>query len=185
VQAPVEIRYEGAILAKGVAPTGSLEEGLFLPLADPMPVGTRLELRNERETHLVRVVKVTESAEAGHAGVSVKPAGHPEPVELLPEPEPVAPVIAAPAVPATPARPATPAAPPAHAPQGSNGIGKSAVAGTIGPSGPAPTAAASTETSDGVPEGIDGEDTGNTSEYPALSNGASGPKRRQKKRKPR
>jgi hypothetical protein len=168
VQAPVEIRYEGAVLAKGVAPTGSLEEGLFLPLADPMPVGTRLELRNERETHLVRVVKVTESAEAGHAGISVKPAGHPEP-ELLPEPEPVAPPVAAP-------------------PPSSNGVGKAAAAGVIsgniGPSGPPPTAAASTETSDGVPDTVlEGEDTGNTSEYPAISNGAGG-KRRQKKRKP-
>ncbi len=171
MQAPVEIRYEGAILAKGVAPTGSLEEGLFLPLSDPMPVGTRLELRNEHETHLVRVVKVTESAEAGHAGISVKPAGHPEPVELLPDPEP-APVAPAPAAPAPT----------------SNGAGKTIVAGTINPAatGPAPTAAASTETSDGVPEAIDGEDTSNTSEYPALSNGASGAKsRRQKKRKPR
>lgn len=177
MQAPVEIRYEGAILAKGVAPTGSLEEGLFLPLADPMPVGTRLELRNDRESHLVRVVKVTESAEAGHAGISVKPAGHPEPVEVFPDPEPVAAPVPA---------PVAAVAPKPTVVNTGNGLGKTATAsGTLGASAPAPTAAASTETSDGVPDGvIEPEDTGSTSEYPAISNGAGGKKRRQKK-KPR
>src|SRR5688500_10965103 len=146
-----------------------------------MPVGTRLELRNDRESHLVRVVKVTESAEAGHAGISVKPAGHPEPVEFFSDPEPVV----APAPVPAPAPVAAAAPKPAVVNTG-NGLGKTATAsGTLGASAPAPTAAASTETSDGVPDNvIDPEDTGSTSEYPAISNGAAGKKRRQKK-KPR
>jgi hypothetical protein len=92
VQAPVEIRYEGAVLAKAVAPSGSLEEGgtLFLPLPDPMPVGTRLELRSGSDTAFVRVVKVTESADAALAGIAVRTVGTHDPVELPLESEPAA-----------------------------------------------------------------------------------------------
>jgi hypothetical protein len=153
VQAPVEIRYEGAVLAKAVAPSGSLEEGgtLFLPLPDPMPVGTRLELRSGSDTALVRVVKVTESADAALAGIAVRTVGTHDPVELPLEPEPAA-------------------APAAHQSPSSNG----AVARTItGASG-------AVEIGDG--DG-DGEDTTSTSEYPALSNGAGAKKRQRKRKR--
>jgi hypothetical protein len=197
VQAPVEIRYEGTVLAKAVSPSGSLEEGgtLFLPLPDPMPVGTRLELKSDREITLVRVVKVIESADAAVAGISVRPFGHAEPVEVF-DPEPSAPLAAPPpAAPATPVAPAAVAPPPnlpapvapsapsspVPVPPGSNGAGRAAIAGTI--DNPAVRSGVITEP---LNEGdsVEVDDTTSTAEYPALANGA-GTKRRKKTRKPR
>lgn len=204
MQAPVEIRYEGTVLAKAVAPSGSLEEGgtLFLPLPDPMPVGTRLELRSDRETTLVRVVKVTESADVALAGISVRPFGHAEPVEVFdpdppltaPAPTPVASAAVAPP-PAAPSGspPSSPrSVPPAHGhapppaapsnPAGPNGAGRPiAIAGTI--DNPSVPSGVITESVEGG-ESVEVEDTASTSEYPALANGA-GLKRRKKTRKPR
>jgi hypothetical protein len=203
VQAPVEIRYEGAVLAKAVAPSGSLEEGgtLFLPLPDPMPVGTRLELWSDHETTLVRVVKVTESPDSAAAGVSVRHINIAEPVEIF-DPEPSVPHAAAPtpvAASATAPAPRAPAAappPPAAAepssaanlpvpvPVATNGANRSApisASGTI--DNPAVTSASGVigEPMD-AGESVEVEDTTTTSEYPALPNGA-GTKRRKKARK--
>jgi hypothetical protein len=201
VQAPVEIRYEGAVLAKGVAPAGSLEEGgtLFLALPDPMPVGTRLELRSDHETTLVRVVKVTESPDAATAGITVRHISIIEPVEVFEPDPPVAapaptPVAAASVAPA-PVAPASagaaapiPTAPHRPAPaadanrDGANGDGRPvAVSGTI--DNPAVGSGIVTESVEGG-ESVEVEDSASTSEYPALTNGA-GIKRRKKSRKPR
>jgi hypothetical protein len=206
VQAPVEIRYEGAVLAKAVAPSGSLEEGgtLFLPLPDPMPVGTRLELWSASETTLVRVVKVTESPDAAAAGVSVRHINIAEPVEIFdPEPSvptsvptpvaasatapaPTAPRAAPVAAPApTPAAPAPRAELPEPVPAAVNGANRSApvtVSGTIDNPAVTSTSGVIGEPMD-AGESVEVEDTSSTSEYPALPNGV-GTKRRKKARKP-
>jgi hypothetical protein len=211
VQAPVEIRYEGAVLAKAVAPTGSLEEGgsLFLPLADPMPVGTRLELRTPSDTTLVRVVKVVESVDAAVAGMTVRPFGISEPIEVFePDPPLAAPApVAASAVAPAPVAPAArgtsttanAASPPPPTPKpdaaapvtakvepptepaapGGNGAGRSSVAGTIN-NGALLSGVVEAPMEGG--ESVEVEDTTSTSEYPALANGAG--RRRKKARKP-
>lgn len=152
---------------------------MFLPLADPMPVGTRLELHNERETALVRVVKVIESADAAQAGVNVRPAGIAEHVEPIFEPEP------APAPPpAVVVAPAPVASPPgqAHGEVVSNARAPHAGAADQGAVPTVIVGEVSEPIEAGEAELAESQDTASTSEYPALSNGA-GNKRRTRKRK--
>lgn len=178
VQAPIEIRYEGAVLARAASATGSLEDGgtLFVPLADPMPVGTRLELHAGADVALVRVVKVVESADPQVAGINVRPAGvadHFEHVETVPEP--VAPAASAPVA----------AAPAPTKKQGTGKTGTHQISGEL----PATARAAAPAPSNGVNPGetgevatLEGDDTSSTSEYPALSNGAGGKRKRKTKK---
>jgi hypothetical protein len=185
VQAPVEIVYEGAILARGVSPSGNLEDGgtMFLLLADPMPVGTRLELRGTDETALVRVVRVTESPDPTIAGVAVRPAGVAEPVETFAEYEAIPQSIPS-------GTSAAYSAPHSGAARTSNGAGRLEASAPIvvsaEVSAPIPVAVANQESSavneTATGEG-EGDETGSTSEYPALNNGAASGKRRQRRRK--
>lgn len=78
MEGPVEIRYAG--VAIGRAESAKAREGeagvFFLPLTEPMPVGTRLELRAGADTHPAHVIKVVEGANS--AGMEVRlgePAG--------------------------------------------------------------------------------------------------------------
>ncbi|HEY0706620.1 MAG TPA: hypothetical protein VGG33_07480 [Polyangia bacterium] len=165
---------------------------MFLPLADPMPVGTRLEVRSPDETALVRVVKVTESADPNVAGVAVRPAGVAEPVETFPEYEGVPQAIPT-------ATSAGFSAGHSGAARSSNGAGRperSAPVPVVTQAAPQPVSpetsapvpiAVVTEESSAVNANAAGEgesdETGSTSEYPALNNGAPAGKRRQRKRK--
>ncbi len=195
MQAPVEIRYEGAILAKAVAPTGTLDEGgtLFLPVTDPMPVGTRLELRAGGEVALVRVVKVTESPDARVAGMAVRPAGvaEPEPLPIEPEPIPEPPRSEPPGAESTrpesrAVRPvaasATGPAPTGPAPTGPTSTEPSGAQASVSGTIQSPASLGETGEHDLIEMG-EGDDTASTSEYPVFSNG-QGKKRRSKRRKP-
>ena len=102
MEAPLEIRYAGVVIgraqdipsAEGDAPP------FFIPIRDPMPVGTVLRLRaGDRETP-VRVVRAVESADAATCGIQVRTIGEAE--EVSPE------FIPAPAVLAEKVKPATP-----------------------------------------------------------------------------
>jgi hypothetical protein len=87
----VEIRYEGVVIDRITGMSGSMEQGGVLQLrtAEPMPVGTRLELRIGSEVSFVRVVRVTEAAASEASIMHVRAAGLTEPFEvtLLPNPE--------------------------------------------------------------------------------------------------
>jgi hypothetical protein len=113
VQTPIEIRYEGTVIGTATSTTGSLDDGtLYLSTADPMPVGTKLELATGREVTQVRVVRVSESADARAVGMIVRALSASEPVDI-----PMPPVVVVPPRPAPPAG----STPPSHRPLSSSG----------------------------------------------------------------
>ncbi len=87
----MEIRYEGVVIDRISAMAGSMEQGgvLQLTTAEPMPVGTRLELCVGPEVSFVRVVRVTEASVAATSVMHVRAVGQSEPFEvtLLPNPD--------------------------------------------------------------------------------------------------
>jgi hypothetical protein len=94
MEAPLEIRYAGVVIgraqevrgAEGDAPT------FFIPVRDPMPVGTVLHLRaGDRETP-VRVVRAVETTDAAACGMQVRTIGEAEEVarDFIPPPAAVA-----------------------------------------------------------------------------------------------
>jgi hypothetical protein len=91
VETPVEIRYEGVVIDRIHAVSGTMEQGgiLLLSTTEPMPVGTRLELCSGAEVSQVRVVRVTEVAAPATSTMHVRAVGLSEPFEvtLLPNPE--------------------------------------------------------------------------------------------------
>jgi len=94
MEAPLEIRYAGVIIgraqevrsAEGDAPT------LFIPVRDPMPVGTVLRLRSGDHETPVRVVRAVECTDAAACGMQVRTIGEAEEValEFIPPPAVVA-----------------------------------------------------------------------------------------------
>jgi hypothetical protein len=91
VETPVEIRYEGVVIDRINAMSGTMEQGgvLQLTTAEPMPVGTRLELCAGTEISSVRVVRVTEASLPASSVMHVRAVGLSEPFEvtLLPNPD--------------------------------------------------------------------------------------------------
>jgi len=77
VETSIELGYAGVVIGR-VTVSGEIDEnGLFLPLPDPLPVGTRLNLKIDGRAADARVIAVSESAEPGKAGMKVRigPAG--------------------------------------------------------------------------------------------------------------
>jgi hypothetical protein len=72
VQAPVEIRYAGVVVSRSdtVRPQGDGNK-LFLAAAEPMPVGTRLELRSGDNVVAAQVTWVFESSDPAVSGMDV------------------------------------------------------------------------------------------------------------------
>jgi hypothetical protein len=123
MEAPVEIRYSGVILGRvNEMPNAGEAEPFFLPMREPLPVGTVLRLRlDDRETP-VRVVRTVESSDPEAAGMQVRAIGEselvafefiPAPVLMLdtPRSEPVTPVVEIEAQRSAPAGIATAAGP--------------------------------------------------------------------------
>jgi hypothetical protein len=160
--------------------SGSVEQGGILQLvtAEPMPVGTRLELCAGGEISYVRVVRVTEALVPAASAMHVRAVGQSEPFEvtLLPNPDytgehradtrPRAP---------EPPRPPEPAAEPPILTEGGDG---EAV--------PEPIGAESSLNGAGDPlasDEISGlHETGVSSEYPSTGNGANTKRRRRRRR---
>ena len=92
MEAPVEIRYSGVILGRvGEMPNADEAAPFFLPMREPLPVGTVLHLRlDDRETP-VRVVHTIESPDPEVAGMQVRTIGESEVVafEFIPAPVPM------------------------------------------------------------------------------------------------
>ena len=72
VETSIELGYAGVVIGR-VTVSGEIDEGgLFLPVPDPLPVGTRLTLKIDGRAAEARVIAVSESAEAGKAGMKVR-----------------------------------------------------------------------------------------------------------------
>jgi hypothetical protein len=174
----VEIRYEGVVIDRITGISGSVDSGAVVQLAtaEPMPVGTRLELWNGSEVSYVRVVRVTEAVGSEVSAMHVRAMGLSEPFEvtLLPNPEYYESRAKSGEVPRTPEPP-----PPPPRPEDAQAV-------------PEPVA------SEGASEGhngngahprdeISGEisgliDTGASSEMPSAGNGTNNKRRRRRRR---
>jgi hypothetical protein len=72
VETSIELGYAGVVIGR-VTVTGNIDEGgLFLPVPDPMPVGTKLTLKMDGRSAEARVISVVESAEPGKAGMKIQ-----------------------------------------------------------------------------------------------------------------
>jgi hypothetical protein len=92
MEAPVEIRYSGVILGRiDEMPNAGEAAPFFLPMREPLPVGTVLRLRLEDRETPVRVVHTVESPDPEVAGMHVRAIGESEVVafEFIPAPVPM------------------------------------------------------------------------------------------------
>jgi hypothetical protein len=90
MEAPLEIRYAGVVIgrAQEVRSGEGDSPSFFIPVREPMPVGTVLHLRSgDRETP-VRVVRAVETADAAACGMQVRTMGEAEEVvrDFIPPP---------------------------------------------------------------------------------------------------
>ncbi len=102
MEAPLEIRYAGVVIGRAQELRGAEGDSpsFFIPVRDPMPVGTVLHLRSgDRETP-VRVIRAVETTDAAACGMQVRTMGEAEEV--------VRDFIPPPAVAAEKSKPATP-----------------------------------------------------------------------------
>ena len=94
MEAPLEIRYAGVVIgrAQEVRSAEANAPSFFLPVRDPMPVGTVLRLRAGDHETPVRVVRAIEVADAAACGMQVRTIGESEEVapEFIPPPAVVA-----------------------------------------------------------------------------------------------
>jgi hypothetical protein len=72
VETSIELGYAGVVIGR-VTVSGDIDDGgLFLPVPDPLPVGTRLNLKINGRAAEARVISVLESADPGKAGMKVR-----------------------------------------------------------------------------------------------------------------
>jgi hypothetical protein len=96
MQAPIEIRYAGVVVGRvqEVSTSDGDASSYFLPLREPMPVGSVVRLRSGDQETPARVVRAVEAAEAAGSGMHVRLIGDAEVVapEWIPPPAAIAPV---------------------------------------------------------------------------------------------
>jgi hypothetical protein len=142
MEAPVEIRYSGVILGRiDEMPNAGEMAPFFLPMREPLPVGTVLHLRLEDRETPVRVVRTVESPDPDVAGMHVRAIGEsdvvafefiPAPVPMLdpPRSEPATPVVEIDAQKSAPEESVTAAAP-AEAAVAETGVAQAAQAAQV------------------------------------------------------
>ena len=178
----MEIRYEGVVISRITGMTGTVDQGgvLQLQTAEPMPVGTRLELCAGSDVSFVRVVRVTEGATSESSTMFVRAVGQSEPFEvtLLPNPDYLADSRARAEIPRAP-EPPPPAPPPPTPAIEAAGSDADAVPEAIGSEGSLNGAGDHSGT-----EEISGLiDTGASGEMPGVGgNGAVNKRRRRRRR---
>ena len=101
----IEVRYAGVAVGRATQVRDWTEAGAFIGFAEPLPTGTRVELRADGVRQVARVEAVIESADPAAAGMRVRfgSEGVSSASARAPEPAPV--VQAAPAAQAEPAAP--------------------------------------------------------------------------------
>ena len=115
VDTSVEVRYAGVVVGRGLVLRDQGDEGTFVGIPEPLPVGTLVTLKTGETVREARVDEVVESAEPSAVGMHVRWGGEvraaaPAPTPQVP-PRAPAPVAAQPAPVA--AQPAPVAAEPA------------------------------------------------------------------------
>ena len=135
VETSIELRYAGVVIGKvtvagadpGADPGAIDENGLFLSVPDPLPVGTKVSLKIDERAVEGRVIGVAESTDPAKCGMRIRigaatkvaatasasappPPPAPAAVPVAVAPAPSAPVETAPTEPAAPADAAVAAA---------------------------------------------------------------------------
>jgi hypothetical protein len=94
MEAPLEIRYAGVTIGRAQEVRSAKDDvpSFFIPVRDPMPVGTVLRMRSGDHETPVRVVRAVETTDAAACGMQVRTIGEAEEVapEFIPPPAVVA-----------------------------------------------------------------------------------------------
>ena len=94
MEAPLEIRYAGVVIGRAQEVRNAERDPLsfFIPVRDPMPVGTVLHVRSGEQETPVRVVHAVETTDAAACGMQVRTLGEAEVVarDFIPPPATVA-----------------------------------------------------------------------------------------------
>jgi hypothetical protein len=77
MQAPVEIRYAGVVMGRAQE-VRNVDAEFFLPVRDPMPVGSVVRLQSGDGEFTARVVRAVESADTAICGMQVRLIGEAE-----------------------------------------------------------------------------------------------------------
>ena len=82
MEAPLEIRYAGVVIGRAQEVPNAEGDALsfFIPVRDPMPVGTVLRVRSGEQETPVRVVRAIESAVSK---IALQGARYPEHLQKL------------------------------------------------------------------------------------------------------
>lgn len=90
MEAPLEIRYAGVVIGRAQEVRNAEGEPLsfFIPVREPMPVGTVLHIRSGEQETPVRVVRAVETTDAAACGMQVRTIGESEVVarDFIPPP---------------------------------------------------------------------------------------------------
>jgi hypothetical protein len=112
MEGATEVRYAGVVLGRAAEVREAHASGVFVALAEPLPVGTPVVLKGEGGERAARVIEVIESADPAAAGMRVHFTGAAEPV-AAPKPQAAPPPVqAAPPAQAAPPPPVQAAPPP-------------------------------------------------------------------------
>jgi hypothetical protein len=75
VETSIELRYAGVVIGKATV-SGPIDESgensLFVPVPDPLPVGTKVGLKVDDRTFEGRVIAVAESTESAKCGMKIQ-----------------------------------------------------------------------------------------------------------------
>ena len=71
----VEVRYAGVVVGRSAIVRDRDENGAFVSIAEPLPVGTAVTLTSGDATEQARVVEVVESADPSASGIRVRFGG--------------------------------------------------------------------------------------------------------------
>ena len=86
----IEVRYAGVIVGRGVLARDLGEDGAFVGVAEPLPVGTSVTLKIGEAVREGRVVEVLESADPSVVGMRVRWGGAARTLPAPSAPSPVA-----------------------------------------------------------------------------------------------
>lgn len=169
----IELRYAGVVIGRATAVGEIAGDSLFLSIADPLPVGTKVSLTIDDRVVEGRVVGVSESSDLTKCGMKVRVNGAsaPEP-KALPEPAPAV------TPPAAVAAASTAVTAPAHAPTAVAEVSAAADSSSSAPATPAVEARAPVEEIGPEPSGalVEGVNDagGGSDDSPGPSGGGGG-----------
>jgi hypothetical protein len=75
VETSIELRYAGVLIGRATVAGEIDESSLFLPVPDPLPVGTKVSLKLGDRAVEGRVIGVSESSEPSKCGMKIRVGG--------------------------------------------------------------------------------------------------------------